>query len=104
MWRGEPMVEATTVKARVRGRRIVEGRSTRSGTIPPPQYRTARRGKGWTHSLIAAMKNNAVVIVEETGIPVSYDRDPRHGRPGFYRPWVDEDGQRYDSRDCVPDW
>ena len=64
---------------------------------------TGRKGKGWTQSLNAARKAGAVIVVEETGQPVTYDPLPGSRKP--FRPWrVYRGKRRYDSVECIPDF
>lgn len=68
-----------------------------------PDYKTGRRGRNWTYSLVMAQKAGAVIVVEETGEPVKYDR--RLSGPGRFRPWRRIKGRiRFDSRECIPEW
>lgn len=71
------------------------------GIVKPPNYRSGHRGKNWTRSLRAAQASGAVIVVEETGVPVTFNR-PEHGV--CLRLWRDRRGNRYDSRDCIPVW
>lgn len=66
-----------------------------------PDYVSGRRGRHWTHALRAAQKAGAV-IVTATGDPVRYAA--RSSGPGRFRPWIAEDGMRYDSYDLHPEW
>jgi hypothetical protein len=71
------------------------------GACRPPNYITRQRGKNWTASLRAAQRNGASITVQETGIAVTFDKPT----PGVYlRPWIDSQGNRYDSRECIPVW
>lgn len=69
---------------------------------PPPRYATREKGRNWSTSLVSAHKTGAVIVVEETGEPVSYDRGT--SGPRRFRPWVAQDGTRYDSFECVPEF
>jgi hypothetical protein len=72
------------------------------GKVKDPNWKTGvgRGGRSWCSSLRRAAKAGAVIIVEETGMPVTYDNPDRKR----FRPWVDPDGNRYDSTECVPDF
>ncbi len=66
----------------------------------PPDYKTGRRGKRWGVSLRAAQADGAKIIVEEPGVPVKFARESTG--PGYFRPWKDRRGKRYDSYECIP--
>lgn len=72
-----------------------------SGKQQPPHWFTGKRGKNWTNSLrIAADRHGAVIIVEETKTPVTFS--PSKSTAFRSRMWVDDEGNRYESRDCIP--
>lgn len=71
------------------------------GANKVPNYITGRKGRQWTQSLRLAQVKGAVVIVEETGVVVAYIRAPK-GRVERFRPWIAANGERYESRDCIP--
>jgi len=68
------------------------------GQCKVPNYISGHRGKCWTASLRQAYRHGATIIVEDTGVPVTYDKP----HPTSRRFWVDYNGNRYDSRDCIP--
>lgn len=75
--------------------------SRHPGKQDPPHWFTGKRGKNWTNSLkIAADRHGAVIIVEETKTPVTFEPSKRSAFRT--RMWVDVDGNRYESRDCIP--
>lgn len=70
------------------------------GKCKDPNWATGIRGKHWSRSLKQAQRRGAVVIVEETGVSVMYA--PRASSMKAFRPWVDRNGNRYDSCECIP--
>lgn len=72
------------------------------GAVKKPNYTTGmgRYGPSWTRSLRRAQAAGAVIVVEETGEPVAYDKPGNSN--SILRPWLDAEGGRHDSRDCVP--
>lgn len=71
------------------------------GKVKDPNWKTGvgRGGPSWSSSLRRAQRAGAVICVEDTGTPVTYER---YAKGVCMRPWIDEDGNRYDSMDCVP--
>jgi hypothetical protein len=69
------------------------------GKCKDPNYQTHKKGRGWTQSLLAAYKAGATIVLDDTGEPVTYEKD-RSAR-GF-RHWKTRNGQRYDSYDVHP--
>lgn len=67
-----------------------------------PDYLTGRRGRHWTHALRSAQRAGAVIVTDETGEPVVYH--PSSSSPGRGRPWITQQGMRYDSHDVHPEW
>lgn len=64
-----------------------------------PNWKTGIRGKNYSTTLKRAHAAGAVICVMETGVPVTWDKP---GRGVCIRPWVDEEGNRYDSHDLEP--
>lgn len=73
-------------------------------------YATGRKGRKWTQSLHAAHRQGAVIVVEDTDPVVVVEYSPYVANTGCpaaarFRPWVSvDDGTRYDSRDCIPEF
>ena len=72
-----------------------------SSTRSEPNYRSGFRGRNWTTSLRTAQKHGAVIVVEESGEQVQYDRLRDSHK---HHHWRADDGTRYESRDCIPLW